>query len=143
MRRSLFFVFVFFCFYSAVLSQKVSQLPEVEPFKIKPGTSFSASTPRTSQKPESRDAILNDFNEALEIIRKNHVGGKQIDFNDLTKTSITAMLRALDPHTNYFDAADYQHLLNDQRSEYYGIGATIANYQKGEVRETFVISTFP
>lgn len=143
MRRSLFFIFVFFCFYTAGNSQKVSQLPEVEPFKIRPGISFSASTPRSAQKVESKDTILNDFNEALEIIRKNHVGGNQIDYSELTKSSITSMLRSLDPHSNYFDSADYQNLLTDQRSEYYGIGSTIANYQKGDVRETFVISTFP
>ncbi len=53
------------------------------------------------------------------------------------------MLRALDPHSNYFDVGEYQELLDDQRSEYFGIGATIANYRQNEIYETFVVSTFP
>jgi carboxyl-terminal processing protease len=53
------------------------------------------------------------------------------------------MLRTLDPHSNYFDSIEYEELLTDQQSEYYGIGATIANYLKDGKYETFIISTFP
>ncbi len=126
----------------------VSQLEEVEPFKIKKGSSFSASTPRSNQNPAKNPQIPNgsitqDFSDALEIIRKNHVDGKNANYNELTKSAIDSMLHTLDPHSNYFDAAEYQELLTDQQSEYFGIGATIANYEKDGETNTFVIATFP
>lgn len=126
----------------------VSQLEEVEPFKIKKGSSFSASTPRSNPNGAQNAQIPNenitqDFSEALEVIRKNYVDGKTVNYNDLTKSAIDSMLHTLDPHSNYFDAAEYQDLLTDQQSEYFGIGATIANYQKDGATNTFVIATFP
>lgn len=129
-----------------VLSQSeraISQLPEVEPFKISRGSSFSAST-STLKKPSVNETyITRDFAEALEIIKNNYVEKNRIDFNELTKSSISSMLRSLDPHSNYFDPAEYQELINDQRSEYFGIGATIANYREKNIYETFIVSTFP
>jgi carboxyl-terminal processing protease len=126
----------------------VSQLEEVEPFKIKRGSSFSASTPRSNQNQTQNPVIPNgkiteDFGDALAIIRQNYVDGKDVDYNELTKSAIDSMLHALDPHSNYFDAAEYQELLTDQQSEYFGIGATIANYEKGGEINTFIIATFP
>ena len=132
--------------------QPVSQLEEVEPFKIKKGSSFSASVSRTNpdqlQKPNPvplipNENITRDFSDALEIIRKNYVDGKDVNYNELTKSAVDSMLHALDPHSNYYDAAEYQDLLTDQQSEYFGIGATIANYEKDGEMNTFVIATFP
>src|SRR5688500_2086022 len=78
----------------------VSQLEEVEPFKIKRGSSFSASTSREKQIPAKNPPIPNgnisrDFSDALEIIRNNHVDGKTADYNALTKSAIESMLHAL------------------------------------------------
>jgi carboxyl-terminal processing protease len=123
--------------------KSVSQLPEVEPFKIARGTSFSASASTPKKPVASQVNITRDFAEALEIIKNNYVENKRLNFNELTKSSISSMLHALDPHSNYFDPAEYQELTSDQRSEYYGIGATIANYRVNGVFETFVLSTFP
>jgi carboxyl-terminal processing protease len=148
MKRNLIWALMFLTFglgsvYSQTDKNAVSQLPEVEPFKIGRGSSFSASSPRSSEYKSTRENISQDFSEAMKIIRENYVAGKQVDFNELTKSSITAMLRTLDPHSNYFDAQEYQELLTDQRSEYFGIGATIVNYGQGGEIETYVVSTFP
>lgn len=121
----------------------ISQFPVVEPFKITTGSSFSASSNGIKKSAANETNISRDFTEALEVIRKNYVDKKSIDYNELTSSSISAMLRSLDPHSNYFDAQEYQDLLDDQRSEYFGIGATIANYREKESYETFVVSTFP
>ncbi len=126
--------------------KSVTPLEKNDPFKIGRGSSFSASIPRTnSTKNPSipKSNITQDFTDALDIIRKNYVDGKNVNYNDLTKSSIDSMLHVLDPHSNYFDPAEYEELLTDQQSEYFGIGATIANYQKGDETNTFVISTFP
>lgn len=127
----------------------VSKLPDGEPFKIGSGTTFSASVPPRSNPNLTKSQnlpnqnIVQDFADALEIIRKNHVDGKNVDYNELTKSSIAAMLHTLDPHSNYFDSAEYQDLLTDQQSEYFGIGATIANYLIGDKMDTYVVATFP
>jgi carboxyl-terminal processing protease len=126
----------------------VSQLPEIEPFSISRGKSFSASPAHSKNVSGAKTQIgateiTDDFAEALEIIRNNHIGGKTIDNNDLTKQSVAGMLRSLDPHSNYFDRAEYEELLTDQKSEYFGIGATIVNYEKNRQTETYVVSTFP
>jgi len=155
MWRKLLYFFAVCAFGAAsVFSQQkaVSQLPDGEPFKIASGTSFSASVPQTKEHIKENKSVNTrqigntivsaDFSEALEIIRKNYVGGKQIDYNELTKSSVTAMLRSLDPHSNYFDAKEYEELLTDQQSEYFGIGATIVNYEKSGNIDTFVTSTF-
>ena len=51
------------------------------------------------------------------------------------------MLRSLDPHSNYYDRDEYEELKTDQRSEYFGIGASIQNYIIGE-QDTFITATF-
>ena len=136
---------------SSVFSQTVSHLPEIEPFKITRGSSFTASVPQTKEtnlksgdgNNVNGNTITQDFADALEIIGKNYVGGKRLDYSQLTKSSLTAMLRTLDPHSNYFDSAEYEDLLTDQQSEYFGIGASIVNYRKDGVYDTFVTSVFP
>ena len=137
--------------FSQTAPRTVSQLPEIEPFKITSGSSFSASIPQTGEtvfqnggEPKTNGNVISeDFADALAIIAKNHVDGKRLDYNELTKSSLTAMLRTLDPHSNYFDSAEYEELLTDQQSEYFGIGASIVNYQKDGVFDTFITSVFP
>lgn len=150
------FLCLFLAMPSAVFAQEkpekqksVSQIPRTDPFQIGKGKFFSASTKSAPPKSSfesaqtSSDEISEDFAEALDIIRKNHVSGKKLDFNEVTKSSVTAMLRTLDPHSNYFDTREYEEMLTDQQSEYYGIGATIVNYERGGELDTYIVSTFP
>ncbi|HKS27507.1 MAG TPA: S41 family peptidase [Pyrinomonadaceae bacterium] len=87
-------------------------------------------------------AVERSFDEALNIIRENYVDGSKLDYNTVFKSSIIGMLRTLDPHSNYYDRKEYEELRTDQRSEYYGIGASIGNQRMGEQNDTFVLSTF-
>lgn len=86
--------------------------------------------------------IERDFDEALELIKDNYVEGKKLDYNAAFKSSIIGMLRSLDPHSNYFDRDEFEELKTDQRSEYFGIGASIYNYTVGKDADTFIIATF-
>ena len=52
------------------------------------------------------------------------------------------MLRSLDPHSNYYDREEYDELKTDQRSEYFGIGASIQNYLRGDQADTYISATF-
>ncbi|MCU0240389.1 MAG: S41 family peptidase [Pyrinomonadaceae bacterium] len=140
--------------FGTVFSQKSfkpiekTQETEFEPFQISKGKQFSASPSKNSVKVENNESanqnsISNDYKEALNVIKNNYVSGKNIDFNQLNKSSIDGMLHALDPHSNYFDANEYEELLNDQNSEYIGIGASIANYTENGTVDTFVVATYP
>src|SRR5688572_31486457 len=118
----------------AVYGQTVSQAPHYDPFSIDRGSSFSASTrtrqvpiPESSAPTAAAGKIVSDVREALEVIRRHHADGAKLDNNELTKSSVGAMLAELDPHSNYFDAAEFSELLGEQDSEYSGTGSTISN----------------
>ena len=69
----------------------------------------------------ARQRIAEDFSSAILVAKDNFAG--QIDFNKVTKASITGMLRTLDPHSMYFDRQQWEDFQNDQSSRYYGIGS--------------------
>lgn len=86
--------------------------------------------------------IQRDVDEALKMIQEQYVDGKKLDYNDVFKSSIIGMLRTLDPHSNYYDREEFEELKTDQRSEYFGIGASIQNYIRGDQADTYVTATF-
>jgi len=87
-------------------------------------------------------AVSQDFSEALSVIQQHYIDGNKLDFNNVYKSSIIGMLRTLDPHSNYFDKEEFDEMKTDQRSEYFGIGASIQNYVIGDQVETYVSGTF-
>ncbi|HYE65252.1 MAG TPA: S41 family peptidase [Pyrinomonadaceae bacterium] len=87
-------------------------------------------------------AIERDFSEALTVIQENYVDGKKLNYNDVFKSSIIGMLRSLDPHSNYYDREEFEELRTDQRSEYYGIGASIGTQTVGDQTNTYILATF-
>lgn len=146
-------VFVFILGLSSALigqltqERRISQGPRSDPFAITAGTSFSASAAsarvETNKSGLVTSSIVNDVEEALSIVDRFYVNRKTIDQKDLTKSSINSMLKSLDPHSNYFDPAEYQELIGEERSEYFGTGSTIVSYERNRTLETYVISTFP
>ncbi len=116
-----------------------------DPFRIGRGSFFSASPSRPgldSPEPEEPAQISEDVREAIELIRRNYVDTRKTDYDLLVKASIEEMLHSLDPHSNYYDDAEFQELLTDQQSEYFGIGATISNYTRDGATDTYVVATF-
>ena len=120
-----------------------------DPFSIKRGSTFTASggigganigSPDSPNKPSR---IAADIREAEEIIERNYLEPKAAKTAELTKSALTGALRVLDPHSNFFDAAEWKDLLDEQQSGYMGIGATIANFDKRGVTDTYILSTFP
>lgn len=98
--------------------------------------------PTTHTSPTAIPLIEKDFDEALRVIHENYVEGQSLDYNSVFKSSIIGMLRSLDPHSNYYDKDEYEELKTDQRSEYFGIGASILNYLIDDKLDTFIIATF-
>lgn len=105
-----------------------------------PNSGHNSGSAKASPK---SDAITTEMREALAIIEENYASGK-LDYNEMFKSSIDAMLRSLDPHSNYFDAKEYEQFRTDQSSQYFGIGATIGDLSdpNGNVVATYIKATF-
>lgn len=109
--------------------------------KTSSGTAMPGRRPRRTPA-NTTAAVAQDFTEALSVVQEHYVDGNKIDFNTVYKSSIMGMLRVLDPHSNYFDREEFEDMKTDQRSEYYGIGASIQNYAIGESVDTYIAATF-
>ncbi len=85
-----------------------------------PGLAQTASP--TPAKTEA-EKLNRQFIQGMELIREHYL--EPLDYEVLTRTAIQGMLRTLDPHSNYYDKKSFEETRNDQRSQYYGIGASI------------------
>lgn len=134
-----------FNFQVLVFAQQKSQPPAPVGSTSAGRPSGSASSARRATRGSSTEIPLieKDFEEAVKVIQDNYIEGKKLDYNSVFKSSIIGMLRSLDPHSNYYDREEYEELKTDQRSEYFGIGASIQNYIIGEQPDTFITATFP
>ena len=113
------------------------------------GSSSSSGLPGSSGRKTPRGITNNatagverDFDEALRVVQEEYVDGRKLDYNNVFKSSIIGMLRSLDPHSNYYDREEFDELKTDQRSEYFGIGASIQTYAYGDQVDTFITATF-
>ncbi len=99
---------------------------------------------RAVEKKVTTEVVQSEIEEALAVIEGNYVGGKKLNYNTVFKSSIDGMLHTLDPHSNYFDAKEFEEFMTEQRSQYFGIGATIGDLSDadGKVLATYVKATF-
>jgi carboxyl-terminal processing protease len=81
-----------------------------------------ATAPTAKEQTRTVD-VENSFNEAMNLVETSYVD--KIEHDALTKASIEGMLRALDPHSNYYDSKEFQELQSEQHSQFYGIGVSI------------------
>ena len=90
------------------------------------------------------ETIQNELKEALTVVQGNYASSKALDYNEIFKSSIDSMLHSLDPHSNYFDAKEFEQFKTDQSSRYFGIGATIGDLSgpDGNVIATYIKATF-
>lgn len=103
----------------------------------------AAAGARSSANSRVSGAVVkSDVGEALSIIQENYIDGKKLDYNTIFKSSISGMLNVLDPHSTYLDAADFAAFKTEQRSQYYGIGATIGDLTQGDQTNTYIRATF-
>jgi len=104
--------------------------------------SASAGAKSSANSRVSPAVVKSDVNEALSVIQNNYIDGKKLDYNTIFKSSISGMLNVLDPHSTYLDAADYAAFKTEQRSQYFGIGATIGDLTEGDLTNTYIRATF-
>jgi carboxyl-terminal processing protease len=137
-------IFLAFLAFSLLFSTSTTTFAQQE---VRKGVTISAqptpvkTAPGEVAKPEDIEV---DVAEALAVIENNHVAGKKINYNDIVKSSIDGMLHSLDPHSNYFDAKEFEQFRTDQSSRYFGIGATIGDLSSpdGKVVATYIRATF-
>jgi carboxyl-terminal processing protease len=108
----------------------------------KPAAGSVSANRNRSKKSAAAADIEQDLTEALSLIEDNYVDGKKLDYNTVFKSSIIGMLHTLDPHSNYFDREEFDELKTEQRSEYFGIGASIQNQVANGKADTYVTATF-
>ncbi|HJT66129.1 MAG TPA: S41 family peptidase [Pyrinomonadaceae bacterium] len=123
----------------------IAQRPQQTPS----GSTSSGSNPGSGLTGRARPArnantaaVERDFDEALKLVQEQYIDGRKLNYNDVFKSSIIGMLRSLDPHSNYYDRDEFEELKTDQRSEYFGIGASIQNYTYGDQVDTYITATF-
>lgn len=113
------------------------------PPNVAAGRSGARRPTRERAAIDATAGIERDFADALTLVQENYVDGSKLEYGAIFKSSIIGMLRALDPHSNYYDRKEFEELRTDQRSEYFGIGASIGNRRFGENIETYILATFP
>ena len=99
-------------------------------------------TPAGATSHVNSAVVKTDVSEALGVIENNYIDGKKLDYNSVFKSTISGMLNSLDPHSTYFDPIEYASFKTEQRSEYFGIGATIGDLRQGDQVSTFIRATF-
>ncbi len=111
--------------------------------KIEVDRTGKAAKPASAKK-VTTELVQSEIEEALAVIQGNYVGAKKLNYNTVFKSSIDGMLHTLDPHSNYFDAKEFEEFMTDQRSQYYGIGAIIGDLSApdGKVLATYIRATF-
>src|SRR5690349_19130411 len=110
------------------------------------GSFAQSPTPEIPQKPLNENSlkIRQEISEALSIIENNYVGGKKLDYNDIFKKTIAAMLHTLDPHSNYLDPQDTEFFNSQLNAQYFGVGMIIGDLrdEKGNSRGIYVRAPF-
>ena len=100
------------------------------------GVSGAPAAPRTDGDPV--DAGIRKFTQVLGVIENRYADAIDAD-KAIYHGAIPQMLRALDPHSSFFDPDAFKQLRDDQKGRYAGVGMQIGNRNGG----TVVIAPFP
>jgi carboxyl-terminal processing protease len=87
----------------------------------------------------TKERVLSDYREALDIIDKNYVS--TVDHEKETDSSIQGMLWTLDPHSSFFTKDEFNKLYQEQSSQFYGIGVSILQHRDGVYVQSVIPNT--
>ncbi len=71
------------------------------------------------------DRATSYYGSVLKLVHENYVDGKKADADQLTHAALQSMVGALDPHSEFLDAANYEDLENEMTGDFGGIGVEI------------------
>ncbi|MCO5334043.1 MAG: S41 family peptidase [Pyrinomonadaceae bacterium] len=145
--RSFFVAPILACVLAAAALAQIqhSSKSASDPFQLRTGVSFAAS-PSSEASPAAETGaaprIANEISDAEELIRRYHVFGRRLSAEKLTESALEGALGTLDPHSAFYNAAEWKELLDEEMSGYSGIGASIASYTKDGITSTFILAAF-
>ena len=84
----------------------------------------------------SPNDFLTNFTEALDVIQQTYV--EKVGPDKLVYSAIKGMLRALDPHSSFFDPKEFTRLREDQHSKYFGLGIRVRPLLRDQGRHVIV-----
>ncbi|MDR3792968.1 MAG: S41 family peptidase [Terracidiphilus sp.] len=98
----------------------------------------------SADQSQLRDS-LRTFSDVYAIVEKNYAEPITNDRADtaIYDGAIPGMLRVLDPHSSFYDAKTYAHMLEDQRGHYFGVGMTIQLQRDPETSKDHVYVIYP
>jgi carboxyl-terminal processing protease len=79
---------------------------------------------RSLALPERGGDPVGTFTQLLSVVQSRAAGN--VDSQAVIEGAIRGMVRTLDPHTNYLDAEDYRHMLEEQQGSFSGLGIVIS-----------------
>jgi len=79
---------------------------------------------RPAPGPDDLQTSLKKFTSFLDVVQQNSATPIDTD-RAIYRGAIPAMLRTLDPHSNFFDPKAYQLLREDQAGHYFGVGMLV------------------
>src|ERR1700685_472197 len=82
-----------------------------------------ATTSSSTNDGDIRDS-LRSFGDVYRVVQENYAEPVDPD-KAIYNGAIPGMLRALDPHSNFFDPKSYAALREEQRGKYYGVGMQV------------------
>lgn len=77
----------------------------------------------SSEETTSVDRLYQSYVQGLQLVRENYA--QPVEYETLNNAAVAGMLRTLDPHSNFYDRKSFEEMRMEQRSQYYGIGASI------------------
>jgi carboxyl-terminal processing protease len=98
------------------------------------GGNAAAKSPTTTST--SPNEFLTNFTEALDVIQQTYVD--KVGPDKLVYSAIKGMLRALDPHSSFFDPKEFTRLREDQHSKYFGLGIRVRPLLRDHGRHVIV-----
>jgi carboxyl-terminal processing protease len=98
----------------------------------------SRNVSAASPSEDAASQSLKTFSSIYDVVEKNFADEVKAE-KSIYQGAIPAMLRTLDPHSNFFDPRAFQEMREGQKGEYFGVGMTVAT-RNGQ---TIVIAPFP
>ncbi len=86
---------------------------------------------------ESAYPSLEMFAVVLEKVRRDHVDGEKLTYDELVRKALKGMVQALDPHSEFLEVAEYKDLQEDTQGSFGGLGIVVS------IRENFLTVVAP
>jgi carboxyl-terminal processing protease len=85
-------------------------------------STFAQDEPPGKADPDSPYEQIKVLAKAMQLIRKDYVDPKKVDYQALTRAALRGMLQSLDPHSQYMEPANFEDMKEMTDSRFGGLG---------------------